>query len=237
MSHAPRLHYRKKFRSAHLHRLGYDARDTRQNETSPLSQVMTCAGLQCPRDVRQTRPTVLIGDAPGEKMRPHVDDLEALHVVPADLATRPMAEAETGSVKNQFARPEHSPEPLQRYKCEKGDKPPKKHLRESIDVRGVRGKPDAPSQKDDQAEQIQDQLPSRLSDRQGFAGHEKANSESANNPGFRRGERSGGFYTLSGISTYWTPGSPGSSTRVGLAGSANMKVAFSPVIWPATSSR
>ncbi len=44
-------------------------------------------------------------------------------------------------------------------------------------------------------------------------------------------------YTLSGISTYWTPGSPGSSTSVGLAGSANLKLAFSPVIWPATSIR
>ena len=36
--------------------------------------------------------------------------------------------------------------------------------------------------------------------------------------------------TRSGINTYWTPGSPGSSTRVGLAGSANLKAAVSPVI-------
>ena len=44
-------------------------------------------------------------------------------------------------------------------------------------------------------------------------------------------------HTRSGISTYCTPGSPGSRTSVGLAGSANLKCAVSPVIWPATSSR
>ena len=49
--------------------------------------------------------------------------------------------------------------------------------------------------------------------------------------------RVGTPYTRSGISTYCTPTSAGSSTSVGLAGSANLKWAVSPVIWPATSSR
>jgi len=43
--------------------------------------------------------------------------------------------------------------------------------------------------------------------------------------------------TLNGISTYFTPASVGSSTRVGLAGSAKRNSAISPLIWPATSSR
>ncbi len=40
-------------------------------------------------------------------------------------------------------------------------------------------------------------------------------------------------YTRSGISTYFTPGSVGSTTRVGEAGSAKRNSAIGPPIWPA----
>ena len=43
--------------------------------------------------------------------------------------------------------------------------------------------------------------------------------------------------TRSGISTYWTSASPGSSTRAGSFGPPKRNSASSPLIWSVTSSR